>query len=121
VNDIAPSLAGAHFIAFTEELSGIDSLHQAVNYYQIVIVQARPELQARIRLQLGKIYLELMYYTNETRNGGLAIDCFERVLETSEDKAEILEASNGKSECLWWDFRVVKLQKLYRENEQHPF
>jgi hypothetical protein len=40
-----------------------------------------------------------MYYTNETKIGGLAIDCLEWVLKTSEDKAELLEASNGKSEC----------------------
>jgi hypothetical protein len=67
------------------------------------MAQARPEIQPRVRLQLGKVYLELMYYADRAKNVKMAIEYFEWVLERSKEKEELVEASNGKTQALWWD------------------
>ncbi|PVF92598.1 hypothetical protein CPB86DRAFT_877751 [Serendipita vermifera] len=101
-NEILPSLANACFVAFQDEISGIDSLNQATHYYQVALIHIVPELQTQLRLELGKVYLELMCYSNEMDNAQLAIDCFEVVLKQSKEKDKLIEASNGKSQAWWW-------------------
>jgi hypothetical protein len=66
------------------------------------MAQARPEVQTRVRLDLGKVYLELMYYADSTKNTQIAIEHFEWVLERSKKKEELVEASNYKTQALWW-------------------
>ncbi|PVF92599.1 hypothetical protein CPB86DRAFT_877752 [Serendipita vermifera] len=120
-NEILPSLANACFVAFTDEISDIDSLNQALHYYQVAIVHIKPELQTQVRLELGKIYLELMYYSNEVENAQLAIDCFEVVLKQSGEKDKLIEASNGKSQAWWWKLISEGTHKPGKENEDFPF
>jgi hypothetical protein len=99
---------------------GVDSLHQAIHYLQIAVVQARPETQNQIRLRLGKIYLELMYYVDEADNAQSATDCFEAVLKKSNRKEELLEASNGKSQSWWWRIAVEE-QPSPKKGVEPPF
>jgi hypothetical protein len=108
-------------IAFQDEILGLDSLHQAINYYQLAIVQARVEIQNRLRLELGKVYLELMYYTDERKNAQLAIDCFESVLQKSKEEEEMREACNGKSQGWFWVLSTEEEPKFYDKNEEFPF
>ncbi|PVF92601.1 hypothetical protein CPB86DRAFT_829874 [Serendipita vermifera] len=120
-NEILPTLAKACFISFKDELSSIDSLHQAIHYYQMALVHIRPELHAQLRLALGKVYLELMYYTNEVENARSAIECFEVVLKNSNKEEELIEASNGKSQGWWWKLATEETRKFYEEDEEFPF
>jgi tetratricopeptide (TPR) repeat protein len=114
-----PNLANAHFISFQDEISALDSLHQAIHYYQIAIAQARPEIQTQIRIGLGKVYLGLMYYTDEVKNAQLAIECFEWVLEKSKVKEELRDATNGKSQGWWWR---ITFEKEHKPNDKElPF
>jgi hypothetical protein len=120
-SEILPNLADACFVAFRDEILGLESLHQAINYYQIAVVQAQTELQNRFRLELGKVYLELMYYDEESKNAQLAIDCFESVLHKSKDERERREASNGKSQGWFWMLVTEEGRKSYSRNEEFPF
>jgi hypothetical protein len=120
-NEIIPSLASAYFTTFKDELSGIDSLHQAINYYQVAIVQTRPEHQAQLRLELGNVYLELMYYADEVENEQLAIDCFEWILKRFNQKKVTVEATNGKSQGWWWKLVTEGEPRFFKENEESPF
>ncbi|PVF95033.1 hypothetical protein CPB86DRAFT_608448 [Serendipita vermifera] len=120
-NEILPTLANAYFISFQREVSGIDSLHQAINYYQLALVQAQPDIQSRLRMGLGKAYLELMYYDDEVENAQLAIDSFEVVLKKSKEKTELVDASNGKTEGWWWKLITEGKYKLEQQDEDFPF
>ncbi|PVF95036.1 hypothetical protein CPB86DRAFT_876015 [Serendipita vermifera] len=120
-NEILPSLSNACLVAFQNEISGLDSLNQAIHYYQVALAKARLELQNQLRLGLGKVYLELMYYTDEAENAQSAIDCFEVVLKKSNERQELIEASNGKSQGWWWKIAMEKNPKRYNEDEEYPF
>jgi hypothetical protein len=43
-----------------------------------------------------------MFYADQVKNAQLAIECFEWVLERSTEKEDLLEASKGKSQGLFW-------------------
>jgi hypothetical protein len=62
-----------------------------------------------------------MYYENEAKNAGLAIDCFEAVLEESQEKKELLEASNGKSSGWWWKLVLEDPRNYFKRDEESPF
>ncbi|PVF92597.1 hypothetical protein CPB86DRAFT_877750 [Serendipita vermifera] len=122
VNEILPNLADACFTGFRKELCGLGSLNQAMHYYQLALAQPRSDLQTQLRLGLGKVYLELMYHVDAAGNAQSAIDCFEIVLKKSNDKEELLEASNGKSEGWWWKIVTTEEDhKLFKEDEEDPF
>jgi hypothetical protein len=118
--EVLPNLANAYFIAFQDEISGLESLHQAIYYHQIAIAQARPDIQTQIQLGLGKVHLELMYYADKDQNAQTAIDQFEWVLKRSKEKEELVEASNYKTQALWWK-HITGIEHLYfSEKEQFP-
>ncbi|PVF90995.1 hypothetical protein CPB86DRAFT_878741 [Serendipita vermifera] len=120
-NDILPSLGNACLISFQDEISGIDSIHQAINYYQLALVQARPELETQLRLGLGRVYLELMCYVDEAQNAQLAIECFETIIKKSNEKEELVEASNGKSQAWWWKLISEGIHNIHEQNEDFLF
>ncbi|PVF92600.1 hypothetical protein CPB86DRAFT_829873 [Serendipita vermifera] len=120
-NEVLPNLAKAYLVAFQDEVSNINALHKAIDYYQIALVHSRPELPVGVQLELGKAYLELMYHANELENARLAISCCEVVLNKSRETEELLEASNGKSKGWWWILAIQGPRKLYQENEEYPF
>ncbi|PVF95035.1 hypothetical protein CPB86DRAFT_788522 [Serendipita vermifera] len=120
-NEVLPSLAKSYFVAFQDEISGIDSLLRAINYYQLALVQVRPEMQAQLRLGLGDVYLELMYYADQAENAQLAIDSFEVVLKVSNKKEELLNASNGKSQGWWWKLITEGRYEGFKQYEDFPF
>ncbi|PVF92602.1 hypothetical protein CPB86DRAFT_829875 [Serendipita vermifera] len=120
---ILPNLANAFFVSFCGEISGLDSIHQAVNYYQLALLHVPLKQQVHLRLRLGKAYSELMYYEQEEKNAQCAIDNFEIFLENSQQEEERLEASNGKSRALFW-MHVIKRDEVLlspEDEDEDPF
>jgi hypothetical protein len=102
-------------------ISGIEAVHQAICYYQLALVYVRSELRTRIQLELGSVYLELMYYADEADNAQSAIEFFELVLEKSNEREELIRASNGKSEGWWWRLVVEGKHNVFEKTEDFPF
>jgi hypothetical protein len=84
------------------------------------MAQARPEIQTRVRLDLGKVHLELMYYVDENKNMQLAIEHFEWVLERSKEKEDLVEALNYKTQALLWKLATCPVPSFFDENQEFP-
>jgi hypothetical protein len=77
-------------------------------------------MHTKLRMELGRVYLELMYYADEVKNAQLAIDCFEVVLEKSKESDQLVKASNSKTEALYWKFITEEPLRYPERNEESP-
>jgi hypothetical protein len=60
-----------------------------------------------------------MYHDDEAKNIQMAIDHFEWVLEKSKEREELVNASNFKTQALWWR-HASGANRLFTENEDFP-
>jgi hypothetical protein len=102
-------------------MSDLGTLHQAVNYYQLALLHVQSEQQLQLRLRLGKVYSELMYFEEEEKHAQCAIDSFDIVLEKSHQEEERREASNGKSRAWFWICAITRDGELLSDTIQSPF
>jgi hypothetical protein len=84
------------------------------------MAQARPEIRTQVRLDLGKVHLELMYYADGDKNAHLAIEQFEWVLERSKKKEELVDASNCKTQTLWWKHVTGPGSIFFAKSQEFP-
>jgi hypothetical protein len=62
-----------------------------------------------------------MYYANEAENAQLARDCFEWVLEKSNEKEDLVKAVEGKAEAWFWQIATQENPQLFKEEDDEEF
>ncbi|PVF92604.1 hypothetical protein CPB86DRAFT_790980 [Serendipita vermifera] len=120
-SEFLPRLADSLFFSFKNELSGVDSLQKAIDYYRAAVINAPSQQQCHLRLCFGKVYLESIEYLHDTTNLKMAIQCFEDVIQNSQNVEERLEASNEKSHCLLAELMMDKAKRVIDRRAVYPF
>ncbi|PVF92605.1 hypothetical protein CPB86DRAFT_790981 [Serendipita vermifera] len=119
--DFLPNLANSLFISFKNGLSGVDSLEKVIEYYRIAIVHAPAQHQCQLRICLGRVYRESIEYLHTTANLQMAIECFETVIQNSQNMEEQLEALNEKSRCLLVELMTDRIKRVTERRAPYFF